>query len=98
MKLDKAKKAYKQLIKNQILALPKMGKIEISYSYYLRQKADLGNVHAILEKFFLDALVELGKIDDDNCEIIAKDCKEFIEYDRNNPRCIIEIKEVKNEP
>ena len=90
-KLNKAKKAYKAIMKESIIALPGYDKVTIHYKYYLRQKCDMGNVHSIVEKFFLDALVEFGKLPDDNCEIVSSDSKEFAGYNREDPHCVIEI-------
>lgn len=91
-KLNKAKKLYKEAMRNQILGLPKFKTLIIHYKYFLRQKSDTGNIHSILEKFFLDGLVELGVLEDDNCEIVTKDSKEFCGYNREDPHCIIELR------
>ena len=92
---DRAKKEFKQIVSDQINELNNFKKIKPVYRYYLKTKADIGNVHSIVEKYFLDALVEFGKINDDDCHQVIGADYEFVEIDRINPRCEIIIKEVK---
>ena len=91
---DKAKKQFKELIKDQIEKSPKFKKIKPKYRYYLRSKADVGNVDSVVSKYFLDAFVELGKIEDDDCFQVIGGDHEFVDIDRENPRCEIEIEEL----
>lgn len=65
--LDKAKKVFKEQVREQILALPYLDKIAVSYTYFPGKgiTADTNNVCAIADKFFLDALVELSRIKND---------------------------------
>ena len=92
---DRAKKQFKEIIAPQVRALDVYTKLKPTYRYYLARKADMGNVHSIVEKYFLDAIVEFGKIGDDDCyQVIGADY-EFVEVDKENARCEIELREVK---
>jgi len=91
---DRAKKEFKDIIRDDVSALPVFFKVKPVYKYYLRQKADVGNVHSVIEKYFLDALVELGKIPDDDCYQVTGADYEFAGIDRDNPRCEITIEEL----
>ena len=91
---NKAKIAYKQLMIPQICSLHRLQwPVKIRYRYYLRQKCDVGNIHAIVDKFFLDALVELGKLPDDSIKFVVGASYTAAGIDRKNPRCEIEIME-----
>lgn len=82
----------------EIEGLPKLT-APVTVSYYVYKPSarliDTNNVCAIADKFFMDALVELGKLEDDN----EKFCLGFDEtrvmgIDRENPRIEVVIKEV----
>lgn len=95
--LNKAKIEYKKLVKNQILLLPKMDKIQVSYWLYpkTKRRTDLGNIISIHQKFFEDALVELGIIPDDSYDHIIRSAMAFGKIDKVNPRVEILIEEYK---
>lgn len=94
--LNKAKVEYKKLVKDQILLLPKMDKIRVSYWLYpkTKRRTDLGNIISIHQKFFEDALVEFGIIPDDSYEHVIQSAMAFGELDKENPRVDIFIEEV----
>ena len=52
--LNNAKKQYKEVIQGELDKLSAFRMIKPQYRYYLPRKCDIGNVHAVLEKFFLD--------------------------------------------
>ena len=91
--LNKAKINYKLLMREQIDSLPEYSKIEIKYILYPANKrlTDIGNVLSIHQKFFEDALVELGKIKGDTYIEIPKVIFKFGHIDKLNPRVEIEI-------
>ena len=91
---DRAKKQFKEIIAHQIRALDIYTKLKPTYRYYIARKADMGNIHSIVEKYFLDALVECGKINDDSCYDVIGGDYEFVIVDKENPRCEIELKEI----
>lgn len=91
---NQVKKAYKELMRGQLVKLqPLKWPVKVKYRYYLRQKCDVGNIHAVVDKFFLDALVELGRLPDDNIQFVAGASYMFAGIDRKNPRCEIEFLE-----
>jgi len=83
-----AKKKFKLMISDQLSAFDKMnGKLIISYTYYARQNGtDMDNFVSVSRKFFQDALVESGLIDDDNTNYIIESREKFGGVDRDNPR------------
>lgn len=91
--LDKAKKVFKDLMAPQIKALPRFKKIHLEMILYPGSShlCDVSNICSIVEKFFADALVELGKLEDDNYQhLIGSSCL-FGEIDKVNPRVEIFI-------
>lgn len=94
--LNKVKVVYKEYMKEQILLLPEFVKVEIAYKLYApsKRRMDLDNVIPVHQKFFQDALVELGKIPDDDYTHIVKSIQAFGRIDRENPRVEIIIKPI----
>jgi len=88
---------YKELLSNQILSLPMFGSILVGFDYYpkTKQRSDLGNWVSISEKFFLDALVELGKLEDDSCYYVPRTFPRFQCIDpKKKGKMIITIEEI----
>ena len=84
------KKAYKETVRTQIQGILKVTwPVKVQYRYYLQRKADVGNFHAIVEKFFLDSLVELGRLPADDVQYVIGANYTFAGYDPKNPRCEI---------
>jgi len=91
------KKKFKDEIAEEILKLPEgLDRIKIHYKIYYEnaRKFDLDNVVAIVSKFAQDALVELGRLPDDNYEHIVQITGTFGGIDRDNPRVEMRIKEI----
>lgn len=90
------KKKYKELITDQIKDFKFEGKISLTYTLFrgTKRKGDKMNVLCIHDKFFCDALVELGCIEDDNDEYIVEHVFKLGGYDKNNGRVEITIEEV----
>jgi hypothetical protein len=93
------KKEYKERISSLVQGLPLFNKVSISFHIYASNKRlfDIGNIASIHEKFFLDALVELGKLPEDNYLYIPETHTYFKGIDKENPRVDIIIKELINE-
>lgn len=92
--LNKAKVVFKEVMAKQVAALPSItGQLVIRYFLYPKTKrlCDVANVCSIVDKFFSDALVELGKISDDNYTIVPGVSYEFGSVDPANPRVEIQI-------
>lgn len=80
----------------QVLSLPTLERIEIEYTLYPKTKrlCDVANILSIVDKFFCDCLVELGKLEEDNYNFVPKVSYQIGEVDKLNPRAKIHIKEV----
>lgn len=91
--LNKAKINYKAVMYDQIIKLPCYERVTIDYKLYPKSKrrTDIGNVISIHQKFFEDALVELGRIEDDDYTHIISSTQSFGEVDKYNPRVEITI-------
>ena len=94
--LNKAKVNYKSLMKDQIEGLPSFSKVRVIYTLYpgTKRLCDLSNVCSIHDKFFMDALTELGKLPDDDYTHAPEISYRYGHIDRTNPRCCIEIEEI----
>lgn len=77
--------------------LPRFTKISVTFNIYASSKRlfDIGNVRSVTEKFFLDTLVELGYIEDDNYLFNPETHTYFIEVNKEDPRVDVIIKEIK---
>lgn len=86
--LNQMKKAFKEAVGSH-LKYPKIQQpIQITYVLHLptRRLTDISNVCSIVDKYFQDALVELGLLEDDNYNHIKKVVFEFGSIDKHNPR------------
>ena len=94
--LNKAKKTYKEVIRPQIMALPAYDVIHTTYTLFpkTRRLTDLDNVCCVHAKFFQDALVFYGNIQDDNYMYVSGVNFRFGEVCKDNPRVEIEIRRV----
>ena len=92
--LSSVKIKYKAQVHNQIELLPQLHRISLTFILYpkTRRRTDTTNVCCIHDKFFADALVEHGKIPDDDYTHIVKTTYLFGEVDKENPRVEIHIK------
>lgn len=90
--LNAVKINYKECMRSQIATGPKYNKIACIYTVYPPNKRlfDIGNVCCVHQKFFEDALVELGKLSDDNYNYIPLTIYAFGGIDTANPRVDIE--------
>lgn len=91
--LNTCKINYKEIMKKQISKAKPFKKVLCLYKVYFGSKRcyDVGNVCSIHEKFFEDALVELGKLPDDNTEYIPLVIYLGCGIDKENPRVEIEV-------
>lgn len=86
--LANAKIAFSKLIHNDVLALPLMSSIEITYKVFPGSKRliDISNVCSVADKFFCDTLTTLNRLPDDNYKHLANVMYQFGEVDSTNPR------------
>jgi len=86
--------AYLREMRDQIQAIKCVTwPVKIVFRYYLKRRSDVGNVNSVVEKFFLDSLVTLGRIPDDDINYVLGGNYPFAGYDTKNPRCEITILE-----
>lgn len=91
---NQVKRQYKEEMREKIQEIIKLTwPIKIKYRYFFRVDCDVANFHAIVDKYFCDALVELGRIPDDSVKYIVGASYMFAGFDQKNPRCEIEILE-----
>ena len=91
--LNDSKIRYKLLLKDQINSAIPIERAVCIYTVYpgTKRRFDLGNVCSIHQKYFEDALVEYGKLPDDNCKRIPVVVYTYGEIDRDNPRVEINV-------
>ena len=95
--MNKVKQIFHEQVKEQIDKLPILKTpIKCSYIVYRNSKRafDVNNVCAVADKYFMDALVEYGKLEDDNYNFYLgfKETR-FGGIDKENPRIEVEIYE-----
>jgi hypothetical protein len=97
--LNNAKINYKEVMKKQIEKAKRLGKALFVYTVYPGSKRsfDIGNICCIHEKFFEDAFVELGKLEDDNANFLPLVVYMYGGIDKDNPRVDIEAMELNKE-
>ena len=84
-----AKIEFKRLVKPQVEVFdPIDSKVHIKYVYYSASArlSDLDNFVGTVKKFFQDAIVECGLLEDDNTDFIVMNSEKFGGIDRDNPR------------
>ncbi|QIG70530.1 RusA-like Holliday junction resolvase [Rhizobium phage RHph_N38] len=84
---------FKDHIWEQLAFLPTMGGVKLIYTLFMgtNREADLSNICVIVDKFFCDALVEAGKLPDDNVNYLQSIDYRFGGVDKNNPRVEITL-------
>jgi hypothetical protein len=88
---NEAKKAFLKAVTPQIEALDKLvWPVMIVYTIYPMRRSDIGNWGSVVDKFFSDALVDLGKLPDDDFRYITQIRHKFGGVSKS-PRCEIEI-------
>ena len=92
--LNKAKKHYHKLVADRLKEFePIAGQYRVSYVYYYKNKAsDGGNVAAQIEKYILDALQEMGLVENDNVTFHIGSRWDIGGLDKENPRMEITIR------
>ena len=91
----KEQNKVKWYVKQQNIPFFEEAFIEIRY-FRPDKRADIDNISSGAKKVILDALVEMGTIQDD-CWSVVKGFKESFEVDKDNPRTEVILKEVKDE-
>jgi hypothetical protein len=89
---NKVKSYYHGLVK-RLVGNSKFTTISPQYTIYVsRKNTDGHNIRAVIEKFFLDGLVECGAIKDDSIDFVLGDSSVYLQ-DKDNPRIEITIED-----
>lgn len=85
---NQVKKAYLDIVRKQIEGEIILTPVDITYKVYKQSKRRLDkmNVIAVTSKYLLDALTELGCIEDDNDDFVKTETILPTEIDKENPR------------
>ena len=72
---------------------PKFKNCRITYTVFKgdRRRFDIANVCSVVDKFFCDAMVEAGKLPDDNAKVIDQVVYKYGGIDKGNPRVEIQV-------
>lgn len=91
--LNKMKVEFSKVIEPELMKLPSFKSIDLIYTLYPKTKrlCDVSNVCSIVDKFFCDALVNIGKLPDDNYQYIKNIKYTFGNVDKDNPRVTVNI-------
>ena len=91
--LNKMKVEFSKVIEPELMKLPSFKSINLTYTLYPKTKrlCDIANVCSIVDKFFCDALVNIGKLPDDNYEYLKNITYTFGSIDKDNPRVTVKI-------
>ena len=86
------KKIVERLVANKTLDINPP--YQLTYTLYPQSKRtlDVSNICSVVDKFFCDAMTELGFWEDDNYHIIPEVKYRFGEVDKENPRVSITIR------
>lgn len=87
----KGKELFQSHVKPKILALPKFSQVLLFYKVFPARKSDVANICSIVDKFFCDALVETGRLEDDNMQVVKGVTYLSGEVDPHEPRVEIGI-------
>lgn len=90
---NKVKAHYHELVDRQLTA-KSFRKIRLEYRVFVgRRNTDGHNIRAVIEKFFLDGMVEGSHIKDDSIDYVVGDTSIY-GIDKYNPRIEISIIEI----
>ena len=98
MTLNKLKVAFNSMVQDQIAQLPRYKSVSLIYTLFPKthRLCDVANICTIVDKFFCDALVNQGKLEDDNYIFVPHVEYRFGEIDKENPRVTVTIKGIKD--
>ena len=72
--------------------MPAGTKVKIHYDYYAKKTGtDLDNFVTVVKKYFQDAIVELGFLEEDHTGVIVANSEGYAGIDKENPRVEIKI-------
>lgn len=91
--LNNAKKNFGEIVGPRLKSIPRMKECSLRYELFIgtRRLCDVSNICSIVDKFFSDVLVDLGKIPDDNYTVVPDVSYSFGALDKDNPRVDVTI-------
>lgn len=91
--LAAAKVAYTEKVMPLLAHLPEFSTVRLVYTLWqpTHLKCDIANPCSIIDKFVSDALVEAGKLEDDDYTFVQGVDYRFGGVDKENPRCVVSI-------
>lgn len=91
--LNKMKVEFSSLIEPELMKLPRLSKVTLQYTLYpgSRRLCDVSNICSIVDKFFCDALVRAGKLEDDNYQFIPLITYEMGSVNPENPHVTVTL-------
>lgn len=91
--LNRMKVEFGSEVSELISTLPVFKWVNLTYTLYpkTRRLCDVSNICSIVDKFFCDALVNQGKLEDDNYQIVRQVTYKFGQVDKENPRVTVEL-------
>lgn len=91
--LNAAKIRFAEIVKPLVAHIPKLPGCGMDLVLFpgSHHKCDVSNVCSIVEKFFNDAFVEAGKLDDDNYTFVPVSRYTFGRVDTKHPRVELTI-------
>jgi hypothetical protein len=96
-----AKIEFSKIVEDQKDLLPSLSlPLQLTYTYYTGTKrlADLSNHCVFVDKFFSDALVQLGYIPDDSYMYIRQVIYKYGWYDKDNGRIEVSLSTMYSAP
>jgi Holliday junction resolvase RusA-like endonuclease len=97
---NQLKRLFKVAVAKDIKQLaPIEGKCKVTYTIFYpnKRKFDIDNIGTVVSKFNNDALTELNILEDDNYSVIVEIVFKFGGIDKDNPRCDVELEELKDD-
>ena len=92
---NQVKKAFKEQIQHKLTGLS-FNRVQLHYVLYRgsARMCDVSNICCMIDKYFCDAMVESGVIEDDNYNHVPYVTYKFGGIDKENPRCEVYIEEL----
>lgn len=86
--LNKAKVVFAEMIAPVLASIPRMNTTKLHFKLFFgsNRDVDTANVCSIVEKFFCDAMVSHGILEDDNRHFLIGSTSDFGGVDTKNPR------------
>lgn len=98
--LNNAKIAFSKVVEPQLELVPPLNHATLKYVIYVptKRRTDISNVCSIVDKFFSDAMVDVGVLPDDSYDYLTKVVYEYGGMDKEYPRVEIFITNVETQP